>query len=142
MRKTVVVATCFALLGLVLGLATPAAASDAFTGTWTAIDSDDGSLQTLLIGGSGEIGWHSVVLLDEADSVCGGGPALWAGRGRSNDDDFLFALLTLTCPGSGAVFTVGLSPPTTYGFFYYDPATDTLQDDGLHGLFTTYYRTS
>jgi hypothetical protein len=124
MRKFLIIGTCSALLGvLILGLATPASASDdVFRGTWTSIDVD-GSHQTLSIQGSGEQGHHSVFLSDVAGTVCGGAPAQVTGSGTV-DGDTLNVLFVVTCPGTGRSPVMGRISFT----FTYDPATDTLTD--------------
>jgi len=127
MRRALFAASFAIAVGVTMLPATPAsAASDPFRGSWTSVDPFDGSTQYLSINGSGKAGNHSVFLFDTvATGACSGGPANVTGPGQV-DDDTLYWVFTVTCPGGGRGPVTGLSGP---GFFVYDSGTDTLTDD-------------
>jgi hypothetical protein len=104
MRRTLlVVVTAVALGTIALGAAGGAAASpsDAFLGTWWAIDSSDGSLEQLTFGANG-----SLFFRDDSAHTCGGVQALLNDVGTVSGDTWTGSgAAILRCPVTGQ--TVG-----------------------------------
>jgi hypothetical protein len=113
--KTLLVACSTLLLTLTLGPVTAASArSDAFRGTWTAIDVLDGSNVTLTIQGSGTGGRHAVKGHDDAVFfLCNGAPGSLQESG-SVDGVTMEVLWTLVCHPGGNVLHHRISDTFTY----------------------------
>ena len=120
-HRTVTVAFVAAILPLVAS-APAHAGSGALAGTWTSVDSGDGSSQSLLVRGEGTRA-YAVTYADESASVCGGPPAVVAGPG-SFDGTRLEMVGVLTCRPGGNIFRERI----TLGFTYM-AGSDTLVDD-------------
>ena len=116
--------TALLMVSLVLAalLAPPVLGADVFQGTWTATDNDGSSL-TLYISGSGTRGAHAVFYVDDAASVCGGGPANAIGSGFVNDGTLDTLLAPVCLPGGNA------ARGRVFLSFTYDSGTDTLTDN-------------
>ena len=110
------------VLSSIVGSPTVAgAASDAFRGTWISTDVD-GSSQWLTIGGAGTVGLHSVRLLDDSASVCGGSPATVEGQAAGTGTSLTMAGV-VTCRPGGNPFRSRITIA-----FEYSPDADTLTD--------------
>ena len=76
----------------------------------------DASSQEMTIRGSGQ-GSYSVVLFDDAASVCGGAPAMFVGPGRATGDTLEVTGTLTCCPAGTSSGTVSRScsstPPRT-----------------------------
>jgi len=108
------------VLAVITGFCPPAHAATGFAGTWTATDVSDGSAMTLSLRGPGP--HFSVHWVDAAATVCGGARATISGDGWQ-DEDFLFARVTLTCNPGGNFIRHQLDVA-----WQYDANTDTLSD--------------
>ena len=83
---------------LLLGAAPSSASTDAFTGAWTATDSDDGSALVATIGAAGTDDLRHVTLVDELASACDA-PATASGWGVTSGSS-LSATLDVRCGGA------------------------------------------
>jgi hypothetical protein len=88
---------------LVSAASAGAAGQDAFTGAWTATDTD-GSTLNLAIGGANPAGVREVFMVDLSATACGGGSATVMGH-ETQSGNTLDGTVLVRCNGTGVTFS-------------------------------------